>query len=49
LAAAEFQADILKLDKSLPEGRLQPKLAALQDAIAKFAAKARDIINIAER
>jgi hypothetical protein len=35
LAAAAFQAALVNWLRSLPEGRLQPKLAALQDAISR--------------
>jgi hypothetical protein len=35
LAAAAFQAALFDRRKSLPEGRLQPKLAALQDPFAE--------------
>jgi hypothetical protein len=36
LAAAAFQAALVKWLKSLPEGRLQAKLAALQDAFVSL-------------
>jgi hypothetical protein len=35
LAAAAFQAAFVDVQEGLPEGWLQPKMAALQDAFAE--------------